>query len=157
MASSATRNYLVTGGGRGIGRGLGRLLLQKGHRVLLIDHNEEELSNTASLLAKTYNAGKQFDVQVCNLRNPPDIKSAADRAGKLFGGHLDCLVKAQTLLRLFSMFSRCPSTWQKLDAAMFSVSAGLDWGVPLEMRRAISPAKRICSLDWFFIPLQKSL
>lgn len=87
-----SRNYLVTGAGRGIGRGITRLLLSKGHRVFLLDHDEEELNHTASLLSKTHNAGKEFETLVCNLRNPSEIISAAEKASKAFQGHLDCLV-----------------------------------------------------------------
>lgn len=92
MVSSAARNYLITGAGRGIGRGLSRLLLQRGHRVFLIDNNEEELSNTASLLSKSHNAGQDFDTVVCNVRVPSEITAAVNKARHLFAGHLDCLV-----------------------------------------------------------------
>ena len=92
MVSKAARNYLITGAGRGIGRGLSRLLLQNGHRVLLIDQNEEELTNTVSLLSKNHTVGKDFDSLKCNVRVPDEIKSAAEKASQLFGGHLDCLV-----------------------------------------------------------------
>lgn len=92
MASSVSRNFLVTGAARGIGRGLSRLLLKKGHRVLLLDHNKEELEHTVSLISRSHRAGEDFDSLICNLRNPPEIKSAAERANKLFSGHLDCLV-----------------------------------------------------------------
>ena len=68
------------------------MLLQKGHRVLLLDHSEEELKNTTALLSKSYSRGKDFDAVVCNLRHPPEITSAAEKADQLFGGHLDCLI-----------------------------------------------------------------
>lgn len=87
-----SKNYLVTGAGRGIGRGVSRLLLRKGHRVFLVDHNEEELNHTASLLSRTHKVGKDFDSLICNLRNPPEITSAAEKASRLFSGHLDCLI-----------------------------------------------------------------
>jgi len=87
-----SKNYLITGAGRGIGRGISRLLLGKGHRVFLIDHNEEELQHTTASLSKDHKAGKDFDSTICNLRNPPEIKTAAEKASKLFSGHLDCLV-----------------------------------------------------------------
>lgn len=92
MASTNVRNILVTGAGRGIGRGLSRLLLQKGHRVFLLDSNEEELKHTASVLAKSHRSGQDFDTVVCNLRSHQEIKSAAKRAGEMFAGHLDCLI-----------------------------------------------------------------
>lgn len=87
-----SRNFLVTGAGRGIGRGVSRLLLSKGHRVFLIDHNEAELQHTAALLSRFHRVGQDFDSLICNLRNPPEITSAAEKASKLFSGHLDCLI-----------------------------------------------------------------
>lgn len=92
MATSGARNYLVTGGGRGIGRGLGRLLLQSGHRVCLLDNDREELNHQASKLSEKHSQGKDFDVVVCNLRKPDEIKSAVEHASNLFAGHLDVLV-----------------------------------------------------------------
>ena len=89
MASKVARNYLITGAGRGIGRGLSRLLLQNGHRVLLIDQNEDELTNTVSLLSKNHTAGEDFDALKCNIRIPNEIESAAEKANRLFAGHLD--------------------------------------------------------------------
>ena len=92
MAANTARNFIVTGAGRGIGRGLSRLLLQKGHRVFLVDFNSEELSHTASQLSKNHDQGRDFDIAVCNLRKPADINAAADGAKQLFTGHLDVLV-----------------------------------------------------------------
>lgn len=92
MASPTTRNFLITGAGRGIGRGLSRLLLQRGHRVLLVDYNDEELTHTTSQLSQTHKAGADFDSLNCNVRNPSDILSAVEKAKTLFSGHLDCLI-----------------------------------------------------------------
>lgn len=92
MVSHTARNYLITGAGRGIGRGLTRLLLQNGHRVFLVDNNIPELSNTISRLSNNYKSETDFNWQRCDLRNAEDIKSAADTASQFFAGHLDCLV-----------------------------------------------------------------
>ncbi|KAK4539268.1 hypothetical protein LTR36_000847 [Oleoguttula mirabilis] len=92
-SSSANKNFLVTGAGRGIGRGLSRLLLRKGHRVLLVDNNAEELDHISAKLSRDGHArGSDFDIAHCDLRSPSDIRVAADAANELFDGHIDCLV-----------------------------------------------------------------
>jgi NAD(P)-dependent dehydrogenase (short-subunit alcohol dehydrogenase family) len=85
-------NFLITGAGRGIGRGLSRHLLSGGHRVFLLDANATELEHTVSVLGKTYQHGQDFDSSVTDLRDPAQIKNAAAQADALFGGRLDCLV-----------------------------------------------------------------
>lgn len=45
------RNFLITGAGRGIGRGLSRLLLLNGHRVFLLDNNTKELNHVTDMLS----------------------------------------------------------------------------------------------------------
>lgn len=97
MSSTTARNYLITGGARGIGRGLSRLLLQSGHRVFILDHNEEELNHTISKLAKNSVQGRDFDAVKCNLRQPSEIRSAVEQAGKLFNSHLDVLINNAAL------------------------------------------------------------
>lgn len=92
MTSSRAKNFVVTGAGRGIGRGLSRLLLQKGHRVLLVDNNLDELDHTVSELSQYHKHGQDFEAAPCDLRRPSDIKSSAEQANNLFNGHLDCLV-----------------------------------------------------------------
>lgn len=86
------KTFLITGAARGIGRGLSRLLLQNGHRVFLVDYDSTELDHTAARLAQTHRRGADFDALHCNLRQASEIQRAADAAGKLFDGRLDCLV-----------------------------------------------------------------
>ncbi|KAI3396927.1 hypothetical protein diail_11540 [Diaporthe ilicicola] len=102
MAASSSKplNFLITGAGRGIGRGLSRLLIQKGHRVFLVDNNQDELHHTCDTLtslapASSHNtpkARKPFDALHCNLRQPGDIERAARAASDFFADHLDVLV-----------------------------------------------------------------
>lgn len=91
IASSA-KNFLITGAGRGIGRGLSRILLSGGHRVYLLDYDNVELENTANLLSKSHRRGRDFEASLCDLRKPAEIKSAAAAVSRLFGDKLDCLV-----------------------------------------------------------------
>jgi NAD(P)-dependent dehydrogenase (short-subunit alcohol dehydrogenase family) len=92
MSTPSARNYLITGGARGIGRGLSRLLLTSGHRVCILDNNSSELEHTANIFAKSHSRGQDFEAISCNLRQPSEIRSAVDQASKLFDGKLDVLV-----------------------------------------------------------------
>lgn len=90
MASAKT--FLITGAGRGIGRGLSRLLLNAGHRVFLLDSDTSELENTKSLLSKSHNHGKDFKTAQCDVRRLDQIRAVTTEASELFAGKLDCLV-----------------------------------------------------------------
>lgn len=99
-------NYLVTGAGRGIGRGLTRNLLAQGHRVFLLDSNESELQNTLSLASSwTKSSGpapypytpsnqsnQSFKGKVVDLRNREEIKQVVGEVNDFFNGTLHALV-----------------------------------------------------------------
>lgn len=86
------KTFVVTGAGRGIGRGLSRQLLQAGHRVFLLDNDEAELAHTAGTLAQTHRRGRDFEATPCDVRRVGDVAEVARQAGALFAGKLDCLV-----------------------------------------------------------------
>ncbi|KAH0492174.1 hypothetical protein TgHK011_007137 [Trichoderma gracile] len=86
------KTFLITGAGRGIGRGLSRILLQSGHRVFLIDSNKTELEHTAEVLGRSHERGRDFLAALCDVRVPQEIRAAVRQADGLFGGRLDCLV-----------------------------------------------------------------
>ncbi|KAJ0119235.1 hypothetical protein J7T55_013472 [Diaporthe amygdali] len=101
MAASPSKplHFLITGAGRGIGRGLSRQLIQRGHRVFLVDNNQEELRHTCDTLTSSVSASshtpkapKVFDALHCNLRQPSDIERVAKAASDFFADHLDVLV-----------------------------------------------------------------
>ena len=66
--------------------------LQKGHKVFLIDHNQEELQHTETVLSHRHEHGKDFSTSMCNLRRPQEIATVAEQASTFFAGHLDCLI-----------------------------------------------------------------
>ncbi|KAF2085635.1 NAD(P)-binding protein [Saccharata proteae CBS 121410] len=90
MAAPKPLNFLITGAGRGIGRGLTRLLLQRGHRVLLLDNNAEELQHFCEILRPNFHG--KYAILKCDLRKPKNIFDAAFHANKMFKGHLDVLI-----------------------------------------------------------------
>lgn len=89
-----SKNYLITGAGRGIGRGLSRLLLVQGHRVFLFDNNQTELDHLRTYLPKLCPGvdSSQWHIMAGDLTRPSDIKQAASDASKFFDGKLDVLV-----------------------------------------------------------------
>lgn len=97
---SNPKNFLITGAARGIGRGLSRLLLAKGHRVLLIDNNSEELTHLASKLSQTHTLGKDYEYLELDLERPEEIeqifvrRSNDDIIQRFFSSssHLDVLI-----------------------------------------------------------------
>ncbi|KAH7021320.1 uncharacterized protein B0I36DRAFT_251866 [Microdochium trichocladiopsis] len=92
MSSAPTSlNFLITGAGRGIGRGLSRLLLQRGHRVFLLDSNAEELQHTVtSVLAEIPRT--RYSHSLTDLRKPSEILSAVAQVAEFFDNKLDVLV-----------------------------------------------------------------
>lgn len=90
--SSPAKTFFITGAGRGIGRGLSRNLLQRGHRVFMVDSDVGELDHIASVLSKTHRRGHDFEATVCDVRQPSQVSQAATAAAELFSGRLDCLV-----------------------------------------------------------------
>jgi NAD(P)-dependent dehydrogenase (short-subunit alcohol dehydrogenase family) len=100
-----SKNYLITGACRGIGRGLTRHLLQKGHRVFLFDNNEVEIEHMKTQLPKWSPSSSTATSSSPSTTNEPqwrlfqgdisqraDILLAADSAAVFFDGSLDVLI-----------------------------------------------------------------
>lgn len=85
------KNFLITGAAKGIGRGLSRLLLQRGHNVFLIDNNQVELDHTSKFLAENFPASK-YSTALCDICEPSQISKAIECATRFFNGHLDVLI-----------------------------------------------------------------
>jgi len=84
--------YIITGAARGIGRHLALSLVSRGARVVLLDANMDELSNTLSLLSKRQQYRDQFVACECDLKSRLQIRNAVDSARRFLGGRLDCLI-----------------------------------------------------------------
>lgn len=83
---------VITGAGQGIGRALARHFLTKGHRVFLIDINEEELKYTATEHLKKYTRPNRVGWKVCDLGDVEQIRAAIEEAAKLFDNRIDALI-----------------------------------------------------------------
>lgn len=83
------RSALVTGGGRGLGREMARLLAMAGARVAICSRTESQLQETAREIAKA--AGRRVECLVADLsRRPEATRLAAAVTERL--GQVDILI-----------------------------------------------------------------
>lgn len=85
-------NILITGGARGIGRGLFRQFLAKGHRVFILDNNTEELEHVKTRAEKWASAQGSWHALQCDLSKREQIKDAVQTVKETFDGKLDVLI-----------------------------------------------------------------
>ena len=85
-------NILITGGARGIGRGLFRQFLAKGHRVFILDNNTEELEHVKTRAEKWASAQGSWHALQCDLSKRGQIKDAVQTVKETFDGKLDVLI-----------------------------------------------------------------
>lgn len=77
---------VVTGGARGIGLAIGEWFLEHGHRVALLDIDDDTLAQTAARL----NDDRVLAVH-CDVSDPRQVQAAVDKVGAAFG-RIDALV-----------------------------------------------------------------
>ncbi|KAF2794425.1 short chain alcohol dehydrogenase [Melanomma pulvis-pyrius CBS 109.77] len=87
-----SKNILVSGGARGIGRALSRMFLEAGHRVFIFDYDEDELEYTKTVHLVQYYKDEKVESALCNLRDLNDIRSKVPVAAKFFNNRIDVLV-----------------------------------------------------------------
>ena len=101
MPSAKSKNIIITGGARGIGRCTARHLLSlpASHRVFIIDFDAEELEYAVHSHLAAYTP--RVSSSVTNLRNKSEIKDAVAAAAAFFGGRIDVLVNNAGVARGF--------------------------------------------------------
>ncbi|KAF2875609.1 3-oxoacyl-reductase [Massariosphaeria phaeospora] len=85
---------LVTGGARGIGRGLFRHFVCAGHDVIMLDSNQVELDHVRADVEKWAIPAQRGTcvTMECDLRNREAIKEVVQGTGRIFHGELDVLI-----------------------------------------------------------------
>ena len=87
------RPALITGAGRGVGRGIALALAAKGAPVAVIDRTEDTLGDTCGEIERR--GGTAIPV-VCDVRELPAIERAVDTVVAAFGGIRILVNNAQT-------------------------------------------------------------
>lgn len=135
-------HFLITGAGRGIGRGLTRLLLAKGHRVFLIDSNKTELDHLVATHLTPSFPRDSFRPSLTNLRNPSEITSAVAQAKDFLNNHLDVLINNAALTGTVHGSGGAVSRFEDLSLAEWNASLETNLTAPLLLSQACVPLLR---------------
>lgn len=100
----------VTGGSRGIGRGIIQQFAEEGAKVAIIDVNEEALSLAAEELKSQ---GHEVYTKIANVVNSEEVETAMKEVVTTFGS-LDILVNNAGVLRDNLLFKMTDSDWQQV-------------------------------------------
>ncbi|KAF2449706.1 3-oxoacyl-reductase [Karstenula rhodostoma CBS 690.94] len=94
MSGTQALKILITGGARGIGRGLFRHFLRAGHSVYVLDSNTAELEHVKKTAETWKSASSQavWKASLCDLRDRANIKAAVEDVRITFDGKLDVLI-----------------------------------------------------------------
>lgn len=84
--SSSTKNIIVTGGARGIGRCIARTLLQSpaSHRVYILDIDADELDHCVKTHLKPFYEKNRVNYSAIDLTDPKSVHSAVKKAAEEF-------------------------------------------------------------------------
>lgn len=104
----AGRVAFVTGGSRGIGKGIVELFASEGAKVAIIDLNEEALSETANEFREK---GYEVYTKVANVVDAEQVEAAAKEVHDTFGS-IDILVNNAGVIRDNLLFKMTDSDWQ---------------------------------------------
>ncbi|WML56364.1 3-oxoacyl-ACP reductase FabG [Neobacillus sp. PS2-9] len=98
----------VTGGSRGIGKGIVELFAEEGAKVAFIDLNEEALSQTTSELKEK---GYEVYSKVANVTDAEQVENAVKEVYEAYGS-VDVLVNNAGVIRDNLLFKMTDSDWQ---------------------------------------------
>jgi NAD(P)-dependent dehydrogenase (short-subunit alcohol dehydrogenase family) len=138
MPSTKSKNIIITGGARGLGRCTARHLLSlpASHRVFIIDFDAEELDYAVNTHLSAY--APRVSSAITNLRDPSAIREAVSTAAAFFGGRIDVLINNAGVARGF---------FNAGNGTMEDVATGEQWeqyistnlSAPFYMSQAVIP------------------
>lgn len=113
LTSIAGRSVIVTGGSKGIGKGIARVFARNGAKVLVVSRNLAEAESCAEELAAAGGTAKGFAADVTKME---DMQLMADAAATAFGG-IDVLCANAGIFPQGSIEELSPEDWDTvLDA-----------------------------------------
>jgi NAD(P)-dependent dehydrogenase (short-subunit alcohol dehydrogenase family) len=101
MPSTKSKNIIITGGARGLGRCTTRHLLAQPqqHKLFIIDFDVDETTYCVEQHLAAY--APRVSYSITNLRNPEEIRAAVAKAADFFGGRIDVVINNAGIARGF--------------------------------------------------------
>ena len=87
----ANQRVLVTGGGRGIGRGIALICNQAGAKVAIVSRTHSELEETAAQAAALSNDSSTMSIHVADVTNTSQVEDTVKSIVQKWGG-IDILI-----------------------------------------------------------------
>lgn len=134
--SLGSRVVIVTGGGRGIGAGISRILGAAGARVIIFhpqDDNFDELRHAKAVVAEVANSGGNASAMMVDISNR-DLVIAAVRKVLADFGRIDGLVNNAGICDFASFFDITQANWDRHLAVNLSGPFFLAQAVARHMR-----------------------
>ncbi|EMD90871.1 hypothetical protein COCC4DRAFT_136336 [Bipolaris maydis ATCC 48331] len=138
MPASKSKNIIITGGARGIGRCTARHLLSlpASHRVFILDFDAEELDYAVSTHLSAY--APRVSSHVTDLTKPDEIRTAVAQAAEFFGGRIDVLINNAGIARGF--FNAGNGTMEdEATGAQWEAYIATNLSAPFYMSQAVIP------------------
>jgi len=110
------KSVVITGGARGIGRGIVQLFAEAGADVVIGDRRLEDANETATNVSEVY--GRRVVAVEIDVTNYADVERMRDEALRLFG-KIDVLVNCAGWDRLLPFIKTTPDLWQKVLSINF--------------------------------------
>jgi len=129
----AGKNALITGGSRGLGLEIARVLLQKGAHVAIVARDGEELERARQLLIDEAPVGARVVAEPCDLGDKAAIGPLLERLSDRFGP-LDILVNNAGVIQVGPLDSMT-----RLD---FEEAMQLHYFAPLELMLRVRESMR---------------
>lgn len=104
------RVAIVTGGARGIGKAVARLLSEHGLKVVICSRNEDELKKTADEISRDFPNSGTF--LTCDVSQESDVRNLFQSTLDQFG-RLDVLVNNAGIIEVKSIEETDLSTWER--------------------------------------------
>jgi NAD(P)-dependent dehydrogenase (short-subunit alcohol dehydrogenase family) len=138
MPSTRSKNIIITGGARGLGRCTARHLLSQPqqHKLFIVDFDVDETAYCVEQHLATY--APRVSYSITNLRNPEEIRAAVAKAAEFFGGRIDVVINNAGIARGF--FNAGNGTMEDLATAeQWQSYIDTNLSAPFYMSQAVIP------------------